>query len=304
MIRSRQELIEFTLRSLGSPILQINITHEQLEDRLEDALDIFNEYNLGGTVKEYLRYQITEQDVYNEWIPIPGDSILGITRIIPVSRTLFGAMSLPFDPTHLMMTNMMNMQGGGWSSLDLTSYSMFRQYGETLEHLLRPKPNIIFNRYQNRLTVEWNWGHRDWRSGGMLTEDNQKLLDEDDIAGDDIKKGFDFELEKPEDKSHAYHGMGSAPDIFADDFVIMECHRILDPEEFPDVYNDRWLKLYYRAVVKFQFGENLSKYSNLTLPGGVVLDGNSMKQEAQQEIDKLREELLTSYQEPMRFMIG
>ena len=73
-----------------------------------------------------------------------------------------------------------------------------------------------------------------------------------------------------------------------------------DPEEY---YNDQWLKEYYKNMVKLQWAGNLSKYS-LTLPGGVTLDGQGMMQEAQAEIEKLREELLTSYQEPLNFFIG
>lgn len=304
MIRSREELIEFTLRSLGSPVIQINVTQEQLEDRLDDTLDLFNEYNLGGTHKHYLRYQVTENDIYNEYLPIPGSSILGITRIIPVTRTMFGAQGILFDPMYHLMANQMNTLTHGWASIDLTSYVQFRQYAETLELILRPRPNVIYNRYMNRLYLEWNWGHRNWNTGGMLTEDGMKVLDEADEAGDDIKLGIDFELEKPVSGGRGFQGLGSSPDIFPGDFVIIECHKILDAEEFPDVYGDRWLKQYFKQQVKLQFGTNLSKYSGMVLPGGVQLDGSAMVQEALAEIDKLRDELLTSYQEPLRFAIG
>ena len=304
MIRSREELIDFTLRSLGSPVLQINVTAEQLEDRLDDALSMFHEYNMDGTNRDYIRYKVTEQDIYNEWLPIDGSSVLGITRIIPVTRGLFGNTALPFDPFYQMLTSTMNMQTGGWSSVDLVSYTMFRQFGETLELLLRPKPNIRFNRYQNKVFVDWTWGHRNWNSGGLLTEDNQLVLNESDTTGDDVKDQILFDLEKPESGGGPYHGMGSAPDIYAGDFVIMECMRFVKPEEYPDLYGNLWLKRYFKEKVKYQWGTNLRKYQGMTLPGGVQLDGLSMIQEAEQMMKELKDELYTDWSEPLNFFIG
>ena len=304
-ISSREELIEFTLRSLGSPVIQINVTEEQVNDRLEDTLAIWHEYNYEGQDRDFLRYQITEQDCYNEYIPIDGSAIYGITRVIPMTRTLFGNAALPFDPMYQLMAGVMNMQQGGWASIDLQSYVMFRQYGETIEHLLRPKYNIRYNRFKNRLYLDINWGHRNWNSGGLLTEDSQLVLVEGDTYGDDVKEQILFDLEKPEGQTRgSYHGMGSAVDVVPGDFIILECMRALDPSEFPDIYNSTWIKRYFKAKVMLQWGQNLAKYSQMQLPGGVVLDGQSMKQEAEQEIEKLMEALYTDYSAPLSMLIG
>ena len=304
MIRSREELIDFTLRSLGSPVLQINVTAEQLEDRLDDTLTMFHEYNMDGTNRDYIRYQVTEQDIYNQYLPIDGSSVLGIMRIIPVTRSLFGNAGILFDPFYQMLSSTMNMQTGGWSSVDLVSYTQFRQFGETLELLLRPRPDIRFNRFQNKIMIDWNWGHRNWNSGGLLTEDNQLVLNETDTSGDDVKEQLLFDLEKPSHGGGAYHGMGSAPDVYPGDFVIMECMKFINPEEYPDVYGNLWLKRYYKEKVKYQWGTNLSKYSGMTLPGGVTLDGSTMMQEAEVNLDKLKDELYTDWSSPLTFYIG
>ena len=304
-ISSREELIDFTLRSLGSPVLQINVTAEQIEDRLDDTLAIWHEYNYEGQDRDYLRYQVTEQDLYNEYIPIDGSAIYGITRIIPMTRSMMGNAALPFDPFYQMLTSTMNMQSGGWSSIDLVSYHNFRTFGETLEHLLRPKMNVRYNRFKNRVYLDINWGHRSWNSGGLLTEDNQLVLVEGDTYGDDIKEQILFDLEKPEGQSRgSYQGLGSAPDIVAGDFIIMECMRALDPIEFPDIYNSTWIKRYFKEKLKYQWGQNLSKFSGMTLPGGVVLDGGSMKQEAEEQMEKLFEALYTDYASPLSMLIG
>ena len=302
-INGRQDLIDFTLRSLGSPVLQINVTAEQLEDRLDDTLAIWAEYNMEGTNREYIRHQVTEQEIYQEWIEIPYDTIMGIIRVLPVRRSMMGNIALPFDANYMMLQNLMNMQTGGWASIDLTSYSLFREYAETIDLLLRPKPNIRFNRFQEKLFIDWTWSRRNWNTGRILTEDSQIVLHEEDTPGDDAKEGLLFELELPGHQG-GYHGMGSSPDIYAGDWIILECHKILDPEEYPRVYNSTWIKRYYKEKVKYQFGVNLSKYSGMVLPGGVQLDGRSMMQEAEEGMSKLFDSLFTDYAEPLQFFVG
>lgn len=293
MIKTREDLINWVLRSLGHPVIHINITEEQLEDRLDDTLELFQEYNLGGTNREYIRYQVSEQDIYNQYIPIDGSSVLGIVRLIPLSHALFGNTDLVFDPIYQMLNAAIDRQ---WASIDLNSYVMFRQYGETLDLILRPKHNIRFNRYQNKLFIDWNWGYRDWRSGSMLTENDKNVLLETDIPADDV----DFQLQY----ENEFQGGDSRADVEPGDFIILECFKVLDPEEYPLVYGDRWLKEYYKHMVKYQWGQNLSKYSGMTLPGGVTLDGASMMTDAQTELDKLKEQLYTDYSEPLTFFIG
>ena len=293
-VKSREELIAWSLRALGHPMIQINVTEEQLEDRLDDSLELFQEYNLGGTNRDYIRYRVTEEDIYNQYIPIDGSSVLGIIRLLPVSRLMLGANAqLPFNPMYQMLNTVV---GHGWANIDLTSYVMFRQFGETIEHVLNPKHIIRFNRYQNKLFVDWNWGNRDWTPGYIQNESNENVAHEKDDPTDEVTERILFEDE--------LEPQGGDADVYPGDFIILECFKVLDPEEYPLVYNDRWLKEYYKNMVKLQFSENLSKYSGMTLPGGVTLDGPGMKAEAQAEIEKLREELLTSYQEPLTFFVG
>ena len=94
MIKTREDLVQWALRSLGHPMIQINITNEQLEDRLDDTLELFQEYSIGGTNRDYIRYQVQEEDIYNQYIPIDGSSVIGIVRLIPLSRGIFGNIDL------------------------------------------------------------------------------------------------------------------------------------------------------------------------------------------------------------------
>ena len=124
------------------------------------------------------------------------------------------------------------------------------------------------------------------------------LLESDDANNLDEKTdNIMFESELTGNKT-------GRPDIRVDDWLILECHKFLDPEEATGIYGDRFLKEHYKANIKYQWGTNISKFGTLTLPGGVQLNGAEMKQEAQVELDKMRQELEDYYREPMTFLIG
>ena len=88
------------------------------------------------------------------------------------------------------------------------------------------------------------------------------------------------------------------------EYIIVEATKVIDPDTYPDVWNDRWLKRYATALIKKQWGENLSKYEGVTMPGGVTFNGQRIIDEASEEITKLEEEMSLSYELPVDIMIG
>lgn len=86
--------------------------------------------------------------------------------------------------------------------------------------------------------------------------------------------------------------------------IIIECYKVLDPEEYEDVYNDRILKKLATSLIKRQWGENLKKFGQISLPGGVVLNGDKLYAEAVTEINQLEEEFQSKYEEPPQFLMG
>jgi hypothetical protein len=92
--------------------------------------------------------------------------------------------------------------------------------------------------------------------------------------------------------------------LSAGEYIVIECYRKLDPTDMTDIYNDMWLKKYSTALVKYQWGENLSKFQGVELPGGITLDGSAMKQEAQDEITRLEEESRLNFEMPVMDMMG
>jgi hypothetical protein len=88
------------------------------------------------------------------------------------------------------------------------------------------------------------------------------------------------------------------------EYVVVECYQIVDPDDFPNVWKDRWLLRYATALIKRQWGDNLKKFTGMSLPGGVQFSGQTMYDEAQAEIEKIEEEMIMNYSMPVLDMVG
>ena len=98
--------------------------------------------------------------------------------------------------------------------------------------------------------------------------------------------------------------MNWSNDVTAGDFIIIECYRKLDPTTYTDIFNDIYLKRYTTALIKRQWGANLSKFEGVQMLGGVTLNGAKIFEEAQQDIEKLEEQIQLAYELPPNYMIG
>jgi hypothetical protein len=101
-----------------------------------------------------------------------------------------------------------------------------------------------------------------------------------------------------------YIDMRWGSDVRLGETILVECYRVLDPNTWTDVYNDRFLKRYATALIKRQWGENIKKFGGIQMPGGVTLNGQIIYEEAMAEIGNLENEMESSYQEPPNFMVG
>ena len=98
--------------------------------------------------------------------------------------------------------------------------------------------------------------------------------------------------------------MDWANDINADEYLIIECYKIIDPDTYTQVYNDRWLKRYATALLKKQWGQNLIKYDGMTLPGGLTYNGSTILDSATAELETLETEMSMAYELPLDFLTG
>ena len=145
---TRQELIDYCLRRLGSPVLEINVDDDQVEDKVDDAIQYYQEFHDDASYRTYLKHQITQTDVDNEWIPISAD-ILYVTKVFPINPT-FSSVNM-FDVRYQMMLNsvgdFMNFAGG------MSYYYQMQQYLEFLDNMLSGQPRVNFSRNENKLRI-------------------------------------------------------------------------------------------------------------------------------------------------------
>lgn len=246
---SRVTLIDYCKRRLGDPVLEINVDEDQIEDRVDEALQYYQEYHSDATIRTYLKHLVTATDVANEYIPISSD-ILYVSQLFPTSSA-FGSSVNFFDIKYQMMLNdiadLQNFAG------DLAYYEQMNQYLSMLDMKLNGTPQVQFSRHQDRLYI---FG---------------------DFADKDIKAG---------------------------EYIVAEVYTILNPETHTSIYNDMWLKEYTTALIKQQWGMNLIKFEGVQLPGGVVLNGRQLYDDATTEIENLRQRIREEHEFPADFFVG
>lgn len=258
---SREGLKEYALRKLGAPVVEINVDDSQLEDRIDDALQMFSEYHFDGVQKAFYKYQVTEQDIQNGYINTnslvendgaigpeisSGDQIISVLRLFEFSEQ--GTSNIFSVPYQLALNDVYGIRDPG----SLTQYTMTMQHIQMIQDILDPEKMIRFSRLTNRLYVDSNWGE----------------------------------------------------DFTAGNYIVIECYVALDPRTYPEVYNDILLKRYVTASFKQQWGTNLSKYQNVSLPGGLSYNGTDIYSQATEEMNKIEEELSDKYELPADFMVG
>lgn len=275
---SRQELIDYCLRRLGAPVLEINLADDQIDDLVDDALQFFQERHFDGVERMYLKYKITEDDVNrgkatgtngvgivtttssstisgigttsfnfyetSNFIQVP-DSVIGIEKVFKfdTSSISAGMWSIKYQ---LFLNDLYY-----FNSVELLQYAMVKTYLEDIDFLLSTDKQIRFNKRQNRLYLDIDW----------------------------------------EAKAK-------------DTFLIIDCYRILDPNSFTKVYNDSFLKKYLTALMKRQWGQNLIKFRGVRLPGGIELNGRELYEDGQKELDDILQRMSMDYELPPYDFIG
>jgi hypothetical protein len=249
---SKQELKDYCLRRLGFPVVDINVDEDQVDDRIDDALQKYALFHFDGTSKEYLRYQLTQQDYNNKYLTLP-DAIVGVNRVFPISSDTVNSGSGSnfniFDLNYQLRLNELYE----FTSSSYTYYWIARSHIRMLEMILIGENPVRFNKKMNRLYVDMNW------------------------ANEEVKIG---------------------------NYIIIECSAVLDPNTYTKVYNDNWLKEYSTQLIKKQWGENLKKYGNYSLPGGMIINGQQIYDEAVADIIRLEEQIRDIYEEPPTFEVG
>ena len=271
---SRQQLIDYCLRRLGAPVLEINVDDDQVDDLVDDALQYFQERHFDGVERMYLKYKITQEDldrgrgrntngvgivtttatsttgnVFNfyetsNYIQVP-DSVIGIEKIFKFdTSSISGGM---FSIKYQLFLNDLYY----FDSVELLQYAMVKSYLEDIDFLLTTDKQLRFNKRQDRLYLDLDWASQS-----------------------------------------------------ADQYIVIDCYRILDPNEFTNVYNDSFIKKYLTALIKRQWGQNLIKFRGVKLPGGIELNGREIYEDAEKELEDIKQRMSLEYELPPYDFIG
>ena len=274
---TRQELIDYSLRRLGAPVLEINVDDDQIDDLVDDAIQFYNERHFDGVERMYLKYKITQEDIdrgkaggaggvgiattsatstivgtattfnfyeNSNYLQVP-DSVVGVEKIFKFdTSSISGGM---FSIKYQLFLNDLYY----FNSVELLQYSMTKTYLEDIDFLLTTDKQIRFNKRQDRLYLDFDWSAQ--------TKDT---------------------------------------------YLVIDCYRALDPANFNQVYNDSFVKQYLTALIKRQWGQNLIKFRGVKLPGGIELNGREIYEDAEREIDNLRSRMMQDYELPPYDFIG
>ena len=276
---TRQELIDYCLRRLGAPVLEINVDDDQIDDLVDDAFQYFQERHFDGVERMYLKYEIQQSDVdrgrasgtsgvgivttsatstnidgygtttsnfyeNSNFIQIP-DSVVGIEKVFKFdTSSISGGM---FSIKYQLFLNDLYY----FNSVELLQYSMTKSYLEDIDFLLSTDKQVRYNKRQDRLYLDIDW--------------NQQS---------------------------------------AGNFLVIDCYRILDPSDYAGVYNDSFVKKYLTSLIKRQWGQNLIKFRGVKLPGGIELNGREIYEDAERELDQLKQTMMLEHELPPLDLIG
>ena len=184
---SRETLIDYCLRSLGAPVIEINIDDDQVSDRIDEALQFYQHYHDDAIEKVYLKHQVTQTDIDNGYITL-NDLVTEVTRVMPIRDSV--SSNDMFDVRYQIHLNDMYNLGFMGS---LAEYVQSMQYLRLLDHVIdSDEKHINFERHKNRLEVFMDWSE-EIEVGQYLVIECQRILDPDtytDVYNDYFLKRY------------------------------------------------------------------------------------------------------------------
>ena len=276
---TRQELIDFCKRRLGAPVLEINVDDDQLDDLVDDALQYFQERHYDGVERMYLKYEVTQEDIDRG--SASGTSGVGIVTTTATSTSI---------------------SGYGTTTTNWYETSNFLQVPDSVigvEKIFKFDVSSISGgmfsiKYQLFLNDLYHFNSVELMQYAMT---KSYLEDIDFLLTPDKQIRFNKRQDRLYlDTNWSEQSVGN--------YFVLDCYRALDPANFAGVYNDSFLKKYLTALIKKQWGQNLIKFKGVKLPGGIELNGREMYDDAERELQQLKESMSTEYELPPLDLIG
>ena len=278
---SRTELIEYGKRQLGAPVLEINVADEQIRDLVDDAFQFWNERHYDGVVKLPLKYQFTDDDISR------GNGTVGI-----VTTTVTQPASTGVGTTAGADATFKFEENSNYIKMPDTIIGVNKIYRFDGSNTMTN--NMFSVKYQLFLNDVYYFDSLELLTYAMT---KTKLEDIDFLLNTEKQIRYNIR----QDRLYLDIDWGS---VTKDDYIIIDCWRVLDPSDSTKVFNDRFLKRYFTALLKRQWGQNLIKFQGVKLPGGIELNGRQIYDDAQLELDKIQDRMTWDYEELPLDLIG
>ena len=261
---SKATLKEYCLRRLGKPVLEINVSDDQVDDAIDYGIQKFQQYHYDGADRVYLKHLFTADEIAAgkqaaNTTGVDGTTVWGEqTNYLSIPEHILAVEGL-FAFTDKGTRNMFDIRYQirlndlyDFTSTQFYHYFMIQSHLESIDWLLEGMKPVRYSQVQNRLHIDFDW-----------TEDS-----------------------------------------LADQYIVIKAWRALDPTTWTEIYNQMWLKDYCSAKIKKQWGQNMTKFQNVQMPGGVTLNGEMIYNDAVEELKILDEQLRNTWETPPLDMIG
>ena len=242
---SRAEFRETILQNLGKGIHKIEVTDDQIENRIAFTLKKGLDYHFDFAQDTFFAKSVTADDIANKYFDLP-ENATGAVEIFPLVSSMMGGgiFNAQFQ---FVMQNIWE-----WQAASMIPYFVGFQQMQFIERILVGMPPVRYNRYLNRIHIDMAWDR-----------------------------------------------------VIVGDYIMVKCYQAVDPDTYVKMWSDSWLQEYATALVKLQWGTNIGmKYGNVPTIGGLTLNGNTIRQEAQEEIRHLEEKLIRAYSLPVDMLVG
>tara|TARA_Y100000004_G_scaffold2179_1_gene2686 strand:- start:3198 stop:4043 length:846 start_codon:yes stop_codon:yes gene_type:complete len=276
---SRTDLINYAKRQLGAPVLEINVADEQVDDLVDDALQFFHERHFDGVIQTFLKYKVTQDDI-DRGRARGGNNPIGIVTTTATSSIDGSDVTFSFeeDSNYLQVPP---------SVIGINKIFQFDGSNTVTNNMFSVK-------YQLFLNDIYYWGSTEILTYAMT----KRYLEDIDFALNTQKQ---VRFNQRQDRLYLDIDWGG---VTKDDYIVIDCYRLIDPNDYSRVWNDSFLKRYVTALIKRQWGQNLIKFQGVKLPGGIELNGRQIYDDAEKDLENIREVMSNTYELPPLDMIG
>lgn len=316
-INSRTALTAYALRSLGDDVIEINVSEAQASDRLDEALEWFHDYHTDGVEKLWFKHKLigSTLDLGSAVAATfsKGEVVTGQTS--GASMTLYDAptdsqlRTRMFTGTFVVGETVLGTTSGATALVNAVTIGDLEKKWIPLNDAIIGVVNVLpvnqnysgsnFNMFDVRYQIMLN---------DMFSLTNINMLYYTQVQTHlsminfFLTPAISFQWQRHQNQLHL--NLDWAVKTNPDDYVVVEAYAILDPATYTSVYDDRWLKEYYIALLKRQWGNNLKKFGGMQLPGGIILNGQQIFDEAMAEIADLKHRVMYDHQLPVDFLVG